>query len=94
MNLNAKSYQDGYKNSNQLSNKLNNDIGKMLDFKEYRLNGVRLEAPEINQRVLHIVVDNQPLTLQQQVNLQRTLNFARINNVEVRVTINMGTGGK
>ena len=94
MNLNAKSYQDGYKNSNQLSNKLNNDIGKMMDFKEYRLNGVRLEAPEINQRVLHIVVDNQPLTLQQQVNLQRTLNFARLNNVEVRVTINMGTGGK
>ena len=94
VNLNAKSYQDGYKNINQLSNKLNNDIGKMLDFKEYRLNGVRLEAPEINQRVLHIVVDNQPLTLQQQVNLQRTLNFARINNVEVRVTINMGTGGK
>ena len=94
VNLNAPSYQDGYKNINQLNNKLNNDIGKMLDFKEYRLNGVRLEAPEINQRVLHIVVDNQPLTLQQQVNLQRTLNFARINNVEVRVTINMGTGGK
>ena len=94
MNLNAKSYQDGYKNPNQLSNKLNNDIGKMMDFEGYELNNVVLKASEINQKVLHIVVDNQPLTLLQQVNLQRTLDFARLNNVEVRVTINMGTGGK
>ena len=66
----------------------------MLDFEKYELNNVVLKASEINQRILHIVVDNQPLTLQQQVNLQKTLNFARLNNVEVRVTINMGTGGK
>ena len=66
----------------------------MLDFEKYELNNVVLKASEINQRILHIVVDNQPLTLQQQVNLQRTLNFARLNNVGIRVTINMKTGRK
>ena len=94
VNLNAPSYQDDYKNPNQLSNTLNGYINATLNFENYTLKGKYLNLSMIKTRELHIVVDNQPLTLQQQANLQRTLNFARLNNIGVRVTINMGTGGK
>ena len=93
VNLNAKSYQDNYKNQNQLSSKLNEYINKTLDFDRYQINRKRLEASNINQRVLHIVVDDHPLTPGQQINFQNAINYANLNGVEIKITINMGING-
>ena len=94
VNLNGNSYQDGYKDPNYLRNKLNGYVNETLDFDIYELNRKFLESSMINQRVLHLVFDNQPLTQNQYRNLMQSLDYAGLNGVEIKTTINMGIGGK
>ena len=86
INLDAKTYQNG----SGLSSKIKNDIGATLDFKEYKLNENYLNSSNINGRVINIVVDDKPLNQSQIENFKKAIDFGRLNNVEVKVTINGG----
>ena len=81
INLNAKTYQNG----SGLSSKIKGDINATLDFNEYYLNSV-----DINKRVANIVVDDKPLNQSQIENFKKAIDFGRLNNVKVKVTINGG----
>jgi hypothetical protein len=84
--LDAKTYQNG----SGLSSKIKNDIGATLDFDNYKLNGNFLKASDINKRIVNIVVDDKPLNQSQIENFKKAIDFGRLNNVEVKVTINGG----
>jgi hypothetical protein fgonA2_04800 len=86
INLDAKTYQNG----SGLSSKIKSDIGATLDFDNYKLNGNFLKASDINKRIVNIVVDDKPLNQSQIENFKKAIDFGRLNNVEVKVTINGG----
>ena len=86
INLDAKTYQSG----SGLSSKIKSDIGATLDFDNYKLNGNFLKASDINKRIVNIVVDDKPLNQSQIENFKKAIDFGRLNNVEVKVTINGG----
>ena len=44
----------------------------------------------INKKVVNIVVDDKPLNQSQIENFKKAIDFGRLNNVEVKVTINGG----
>ena len=81
INLDAKTYQSG----SGLSSKIKSDIGATLDFNEYYLNSLN-----INKRVVNVVIDDKPLNQSQIENFKKAIDFGRLNNVEVKVTINGG----
>lgn len=84
--MDAKTYQSG----SGLSSKIKGDINATLDFTEYKLNDNYLNSSNINRRVIDIVVDNKPLNQSQIENFKKAIDFGRLNNVEVKVTINGG----
>ena len=86
INLNAKTYQNG----SGLSSKIKGDINATLDFNEYYLNGNYLNSLNINKRVVNVVIDDKPLNQSQIENFKKAIDFGRLNNVEVKVTINGG----
>ena len=86
INLDAKTYQSG----SGLSSKIKSDIGATLDFNEYYLNGNYLNSLNINKRVVNVVIDDKPLNQSQIENFKKAIDFGRLNNVEVKVTINGG----
>ena len=86
INLNAKTYQNG----SGLSSKIKGDINATLDFVEYRLNNKELNSADINKRIVNIVIDDRPLNQSQIENLKKAVDYGRLNNVEVKVTINGG----
>ena len=86
INLSAKSYQDGFK----LSSKIQKDINATLDFNNYELNGIKLNSFNINKKVINIVVDDKPLNQSQIENLKQTIDYSKLNGVELKVTINGG----
>ena len=86
INLDAKTYQSG----SGLSSKIKNDIGATLDFKEYKLNENYLNSSNINGRVVNIVVDDRPLNQSQIENFKKAIDYGKLNNVKVKVTINGG----
>ena len=73
-----------------MSSKIKSDIGATLDFNEYYLNKKYLNSVDINKRVVNIVVDDKPLNQSQIENFKKAIDFGRLNNVEVKVTINGG----
>ena len=86
INLDAKTYQSG----SGLSSKIKGDINATLDFDNYKLNGNFLKASDINKRIVNIVVDDKPLNQSQIENFKKAIDFGRLNNVEIKVTINGG----
>ena len=86
INLDAKTYQSG----SGLSSKIKSDIGATLDFDKYFLNKKYLNSADINKRIVDIVVDDKPLNQSQIENFKKAIDFGRLNNVEVKITINGG----
>ena len=84
--MDAKTYQNG----SGLSSKIKNDIGATLDVKEYKLNENYLNSSNINGRVVNIVVDDRPLNQSQIENFKKAIDYGKLNNVKVKVTINGG----
>lgn len=84
--MDAKTYQSG----SGLSSKIKSDIGATLDFNEYELNSKYLNSADINKKIVNIVVDDRPLNQSQMENFKKTVDYGRLNNVEVKVTINGG----
>ena len=73
-----------------MSSKIKGDIGATLDFNEYELNSKYLNSADINKRIVNIVVDDRPLNQSQMENFKKAVDYGRLNNVEVKVTINGG----
>lgn len=73
-----------------MSSKIKGDIGATLDFNEYELNSKYLNSADINKRIVNIVIDDRPLNQSQIENLKKAVDYGRLNNVEVKVTINGG----
>lgn len=73
-----------------MSSKIKGDIGATLDFNEYELNSKYLNSADINKKIVNIVVDDRPLNQSQMENFKKTVDYGRLNNVEVKVTINGG----
>ena len=73
-----------------MSSKIKNDIGATLDFTEYKLNKNYLNSSNINGRVVNIVVDDRPLNQSQIENFKKAIDYGKLNNVKVKVTINGG----
>ena len=73
-----------------MSSKIKGDINATLDFVEYRLNNKELNSADINKRIVNIVIDDRPLNQSQIENLKKAVDYGRLNNVEVKVTINGG----
>ena len=86
INLDAKTYQNG----SGLSSKIKSDIGATLDFDRYRLDGKSLNSSNINKRIINIVIEDKPLNQSQIENFKKAVDYGRLNNVEVKVTINGG----
>lgn len=86
INLDAKTYQK----DSGLSSKIKGDINATLDFTEYKLNDNYLNSSNINRRVINIVVDNKPLNQSQIENLKKSIDYGKLNNVEIKITINGG----
>ena len=86
INLNAKTYQNG----SGLSSKIKCDVNATLDFNKYSLNKKYLNSADINKRIVNIVVDDRPLNQSQMENFKKAVDYGRLNNVEVKVTINGG----
>lgn len=84
--MDAKTYQNG----SGLSSKIKGDINATLDFTEYKLNDNYLNSSNINRRVINIVVDNKPLNQSQIENLKKAIDYGKLNNVEIKITINGG----
>ena len=73
-----------------MSSKIKGDINATLDFDEYELNSKYLNSADINKRIVNIVVDDRPLNQSQKENFKKAVDYGRLNNVEVKVTINGG----
>ena len=73
-----------------MSSKIKGDIGATLDFNEYELNSKYLNSADINKRIVNIVVDDRPLNQSQMENFKKAVDYGRLNNVEIKVTINGG----
>lgn len=84
--MDAKTYQNG----SGLSSKIKGDINATLDFVEYRLNNKELNSADINKRIVNIVVDDRPLNQSQMENFKKAVDYGRLNNVEIKITINGG----
>ena len=84
--MDAKTYQK----DSGLSSKIKGDINATLDFTEYKLNDNYLNSSNINRRVINIVVDNKPLNQSQIENLKKSIDYGKLNNVEIKITINGG----
>ena len=84
--MDAKTYQK----DSGLSSKIKGDINATLDFTEYKLNDNYLNSSNINRRVINIVVDNKPLNQSQIENLKKAIDYSKLNNVEIKITINGG----
>ena len=61
-----------------------------MDFNNYELNGIKLNSFNINKKVINIVVDDKPLNQSQIENLKQTIDYSKLNGVELKVTINGG----
>ena len=86
INLDAKTYQSG----SGLSSKIKGDINATLDFDKYYLNNNRLTSSNITKRIVNIVVDDRPLNKSQIENFKKAIDYGKLNNVEVKITINGG----
>ena len=84
--MDAKTYQK----DSGLSSKIKGDINATLDFVEYRLNNKELNSADINKRIVNIVVDDRPLNQSQMENFKKAVDYGRLNNVEIKITINGG----
>ena len=84
--MDAKTYQNG----SGLSSKIKSDIGATLDFNEYYLNGNGLTSSNRTKRIVNIVVDDKPLNQLQIENFKKAIDYGKLNNVEVKITINGG----
>ena len=84
--MDAKTYQSG----SGLSSKIKGNINATLDFDEYELNSKYLNSADINKRIVNIVVDDRPLNQSQMENFKKAVDYGRLNNVEIKVTINGG----
>ena len=73
-----------------MSRKIKGDIGATLDFNEYELNSKYLNSADINKRIVNIVVDDRPLNQSQIENLKKAIDYGKLNNVEIKITINGG----
>ena len=79
-----------YQKDSGLSSKIKGDINATLDFVEYRLNNKELNSVDINKRIVNIVVDDRPLNQSQMENFKKAVDYGRLNNVEIKITINGG----
>ena len=86
INLDAKTYQNG----SGLSSKIKGNINATLDFDKYYLNGNGLTSSNITKRIVKIVVDDKPLNQLQIENFKKAIDYGKLNNVEVKITINGG----
>ena len=83
VDMTSKTYTDG----SGLSSKLNDDLKAIKDFTEYKLKTVKLENKDIENRILKIVINNEPLNKSQMENLKKVVEHATENGIKVEAVI-------
>ena len=83
IDMTSKTYTDG----SGLSSKLNSDLKAIKDFTEYKLKTVKLENKDIENRILKIVINNEPLNKSQMENLKRVVEHATEDGIKVEAVI-------
>ena len=83
IDMTSKIYIDG----SGLSSKLNSDLKAIKDFTEYKLKTVKLENKDIENRILKIVINNEPLNKSQIENLKKFIEDANKSGIKVEAVI-------
>ena len=83
IDMTSKTYIDG----SGLSSKLNSDLKAIKDFTEYKLKTVKLENKDIENRILKIVINNEPLNKSQIENLKKFIEDANKSGIKVEAVI-------
>ena len=81
--MTSKTYIDG----SGLSSKLNSDLKAIKDFTRYELKTVKLENKDIENRILKIVINNEPLNKSQIENLKKFVEDANKSGIKVEAVI-------
>ena len=79
----AKTYISG----SGLNNVLNKYGRAIKDFDEYELKGIYLNKDKIEQNILKIVINNEPLNKSQMENLKRVVEHATEDGIKVEAVI-------
>ena len=83
VDMTSKTYTDG----SGLSSKLNGDLKAIKDFTRYELKTVKLENKDIENRILKIVINNEPLNKSQIENLKKVVEHATEDGIKVEAVI-------
>ncbi|KDE62620.1 hypothetical protein FUSO6_06905 [Fusobacterium necrophorum DAB] len=76
-----------YTSGSGLNNVLNKYERVTEDFDKYELNKVKLENKDIENRILKIVINNEPLNKSQMENLKKFVEEAGKNGIKVEAVI-------
>ncbi|MBR8823748.1 hypothetical protein IX293_002022 [Fusobacterium necrophorum] len=83
IDMTSKTYTSG----SGLNSKLNSDLKVIKDFTEYELKTVKLENKDIENRILRIVINNEPLNKSQMKNLKKVVGHATEDGIKVEAVI-------
>ncbi|QQB75026.1 hypothetical protein I6H56_05220 [Fusobacterium canifelinum] len=83
VDMSSKTYTGG----SGLSSKLNSDLKAIENFTEYSLKGRNLTKNDIEERVLKIVINNEPLNKSQMENLKKVVEHATEEGIKVEAVI-------
>ncbi|WP_294729326.1 hypothetical protein, partial [uncultured Fusobacterium sp.] len=83
VDMTSKTYTSG----SELSSKLNSDLKAIKDFTRYELKTVKLENKDIENRILKIVINNEPLNKSQMENLKKVVEHATEEGIKVEAVI-------
>ncbi|MHB9339041.1 hypothetical protein [Fusobacterium periodonticum] len=81
--LTSKTYTSG----SELNNVLNKYERTIKDFDEYELKGIYLNKDKIEQNILKIVINNEPLNKSQIENLKKFVKSANKDGIKVEAVI-------
>ena len=76
-----------YTSSSGLNNVLNKYGRAIKDFDEYELKGIYLNKDKIEQNILKIVINNEPLNKSQMENLKKIVEHATEDEIKVEAVI-------
>ncbi|KDE61278.1 hypothetical protein SAMN02983009_01833 [Fusobacterium necrophorum] len=76
-----------YTSGSGLNNVLNKYERVIEDFDKYELDKVKLENKDIENRILKIVINNEPLNKSQMENLKKFVEEAGKNGIKVEAVI-------
>ncbi|WP_409335651.1 endonuclease toxin domain-containing protein [Fusobacterium pseudoperiodonticum] len=81
--LTSKTYTSG----SELNNVLNKYERAIKDFDEYELKGIYLNKDKIEQNILKIVINNEPLNKSQMENLKKVVEHVTEDGIKVEAVI-------